>query len=1172
MAEIYGFGAERIDPRAGATRGERQKRSRMMLSRALNLRTLVAFVGSGVSVPLGYPSWHEFAEGMLHATRKALESLGRRKDDNLHRLAEIERRLKKRNVEPRHLQFYIGLCRRLSKTMPEDVREFYRRQIEKTFGPERRHRSRKNNPYAALLDLPITRFVTTNYDIELELALINAGRGTPADYRLDPKSVEPFLTHARRTQLRDQAASAPTTVRSFTHASKYHKELAGFAVAGVPGMRDAVFHCHGRYDEPSDIVATEHDYQKWYLADEDEAQNGAFRQSIELLFGSNPVLFVGYGMGDEDLLRPLRMFNAVNLQEKHSRLLFALVPESSDPRQRDENDAMLERYGVHVIPYAPPVQGDWGQSYCEELQRIGEAWKRDAEEWLKKPAIRKVVVDIHPPTPYRHYAPDWKGLHELAPSRLDDDLRELRQRLNTENRRIVVVTGSGGAGKSWRALRLIEQVQATRGPRRTGIFFWSSYYTDDWLTGIDRALAYLETTPGSGSRIERFAACLTEQHLLIFDGFERLLQETDDTKTGTAENRHVRRLLELAVHGSAKVVITTRLVPDLLRNCFASGEACELAVRQLTAADLLDRRGVFGKMVRKKLLDESQLSAICALCDGHSYALALAASYLGRRPDRTDVHDLEAELARSSPTHRLSHIIELVVNSVNPEARQFLARLAIFMSPVNAPTLRICLREALRRDVSEAEVAQMRDLLLEKRLLFRVSTLPATTDAYTVHPTVRAYVYKRFYHAPTDKLPNFALAGYTSGNAAVAPGDRESAKPVEDLFMALAEAAEKNRKSAEGKLLCRAAWGVFRSRFEANTATRWGTYAQYIRHGIRMAMLAKSIAAQRWSYADRTDNAAFEHHDGPLYADELAWLYSDVGLAIYSEGNIADTYAVWELSYEINRVTDSEEEGGQYIVQSRLHMAGVYLEMGKLPTASEYLTLCDRANKSYKDDDYAARVTGYRGLIQHLRADDTLADKLYGDALGLLAQKQRNMRALSIFQRHRAALKMAHGEPKLAWALVRASRSAAEDGEYADLIGYARSMHGHLATMQKKHVEAQHEFDAALHIARTHGIRRLECEVLCEMSRLALSLGDWQTARARATASLMIANELSLGLRRTHGLVVLGLATVKAGKPELGAAYLRHAHRLAREQHYLLRAREAEAALRHLGQPPPDVL
>lgn len=67
-------------------------------------------------------------------------------------------------------------------------------------------------------------------------------------------------------------------------------------------------------------------------------------------------------------------------------------------------------------------------------------------------------------------------------------------------------------------------------------------------------------------------------------------------------------------------------------------------------------------------------------------------------------------------------------------------------------------------------------------------------------------------------------------------------------------------------------------------------------------------------------------------------------------------------------------------------------------------------------------------------------------------------------------------------------------------------------------------------------------------------------------AALGIANDLGLGLRQTQSMLVLGVATARAGQAQLGRSYLRLAKRLGDEQEYWLRSREAEEHLQKLGE------
>jgi ATP/maltotriose-dependent transcriptional regulator MalT len=151
------------------------------------------------------------------------------------------------------------------------------------------------------------------------------------------------------------------------------------------------------------------------------------------------------------------------------------------------------------------------------------------------------------------------------------------------------------------------------------------------------------------------------------------------------------------------------------------------------------------------------------------------------------------------------------------------------------------------------------------------------------------------------------------------------------------------------------------------------------------------------------------------------------------------------------------------------------------------------------------------------------------------------------------------------------SNAFAYEGKHFDLITYSRVVTAHLLRLRGDFHAAQLEYDSALQEARRIGIRRLEADLLCELARLALQVGDWETARRRAVESLMIANELWLGLRRSSGLVVLGKAMIGARNRKLGTAYLHHAYTLATKQGYLLRAYEAEKELHDLGEKLPEM-
>ncbi|HEX4961902.1 MAG TPA: hypothetical protein VF173_13755 [Thermoanaerobaculia bacterium] len=104
--------------------------------------------------------------------------------------------------------------------------------------------------------------------------------------------------------------------------------------------------------------------------------------------------------------------------------------------------------------------------------------------------------------------------------------------------------------------------------------------------------------------------------------------------------------------------------------------------------------------------------------------------------------------------------------------------------------------------------------------------------------------------------------------------------------------------------------------------------------------------------------------------------------------------------------------------------------------------------------------------------------------------------------------------------------------------------------------------------AQRIGIRKLETRALTALARLALNQKDADSAHGYALHSLRLANQMGLGIRQTHSLVVLGLTTLALDERDLGIAFLRQAKKLADSQEYWARSREAENKLQELDVDP----
>jgi SIR2-like domain len=1149
-----------------------------MLARVLQMRTTVAFLGSGCSNSLGYPSWTELAAGLIRKTLAISEV----RSSPLHeRLRSFGRRLHREETAPSEdLKFYIAMCQRAIPPNNPTYREYFEKQFGKRTVP-----LDAPNPYRVLLRLPIYRFITTNYDVEIERVL-HQERNISF-----PELGHEFIVEGKKS---------PVGSRSFTQRHEDRDQLALFSIARGERADHMVFHCHGRFDDLDSIIATESDYQRWYLTDED---GGAFRRTIEILFGSNPILFIGYGLGDEDMMRHLRILSALDPDRKHSRPLFALLPEEKDEENWDQHEHLYDRYGLNVIPFTMGRKLyaiEKGRILYGEIQRLVDELPERRQKWLEKPFFRKIYVPVQPPEPYYH-----SGLEpesgQAASLFSDQDLSLAASRIRekvqgllgvSRDSHILVLVGPGGTGKSWHAVKLMEAcIHASREDPLDGqldpydgFFFWRSYYADDALSGLDRLLSYLGEDDEKAKqiwRLERLENRLTnkpldrdkvERYLIIFDGFERLLQQVERSDEGEVISKAIERFVEIFVHPECRstLVLTSTLWPRMFNDNNKFKNVKRLSSERLPTEVICEDPPF-------RECNPKSVSALCSLLDGHAYAIVLAARLLQRDDPRARLDQLLHSLARTPPDRRVSRVIEEVIKDCDRDLKGYalalLERLSIFMSPGAYRTCEICLQSAKALFPSTSNRApELDDILrslVQSRLLFRIDALSGAEKeaSYAVHPTVRRFVFERVHGVEKDVFPSFTLSGLTSGTAAVHPGTRDSADVLRDVFNRLLEAAYEARKQGqkrEAEGYCRALFSAMRSRMESNTASRWTSYDDYLSFGLRLADLAKLLSPRLWTYREKHEIALVEHREAPLYADELAWLYNDIGLTLCAEGQMADSYAVWEQGYEINRIIEGSSQIPRYTLQSQLHLAHTFLELGRLRIADQFLDDTEKTNDLVDSDDYKGRILGYRAILAHLHADFEEAGRLYRRAFRLL-DKTRNARAKSFFLSHRVGLEIRMGHLEEALVSARTSRALADTEHYPDLVAYARLATGKVLRNQGMLSEATMEFYSALEEARQLGIGRLEAEVLVEFSKLALGLGDVEIARQRALDSLQVANALELGLRQVTALVALGPATAKAGYRELGIAYLKHARSLAIQQECWLRKQEAEEHLRMLG-------
>lgn len=1328
---------------------ERHQHIEDLLCRNLNMKTVVAFIGAGMSKPLGYPLWGTFvgdiyfllqlilgdkkllldlvtenawereanlignAQTIFSANdsrctdifkskeyfgtylqiltklildstdRRQITEKERRELEALHELYDTRKEEFKKyfdylenlkDSELDTLAIFSEWERLLSSstdtTLPfsrekweQDRQSAFFRIIVKAYFKIKRHiastnnypkiESEENNPYLGLLKLPIKRFVTFNYDLEMERALLYRNR---IPHSRDKKDIyEETITCDEIIDLCGE--------KSFAQRSDYCKELANFSVARYEGSHHSVFHCHGRVDDLSSCVVSEEDYQKWYMRENDE-EFVPFRQTLDLALDSNPILFVGFSLQDADFMRILREISANRSNEKTRNPLFCLLyveenainedaVDKSKPyrwRTKDELEdvcaALYMKYGLNVIPVFEAAYGkENGEPICQKLAEIHSAWRDWWEGILQKPNFRQFE---RKPTPYYHYKFDLqnsisgfdKGFHEELENVLFHPIDDKKKFLFAPH--LAVVVGDGGTGKSWSVQGYLDKHRYTESSEERQIFYWSSYYANDVLTGIDRLIGFFRKKEDIANfphytKFDWLKDIVDNESsaIIVFDGIEKLLSPNKENTEGESVSPEVREFFKILSNGNvrSKIVLTTRLLPiDLKLNLeekltnaddFESSDYREALSQHCheNETPFSFREYVLGtrSFIQKVQIlsapkcwmeslhsipsfdveddaDSNQkfISSICSLFEGHIFGISLMKGVLDelgglKESDRSgynrEINQLRRDIANTPIDKRIDRMIQEAIGIVDKKyyprfnriAREFIQRIALFMHPVRKEIAKVCFDEVKNRDLALSnEIANKRSQserdLLEKQYLTDLLDIlvqnnlvqTASIDdkpSYVVHPLVRSYVFERLHESRFNSFPSLQLPGYTSGKEVVDPGSKLGKNVAINLFRSLCKQAEKNHEKDErvASDMCRGAFSVLRSRFCSNTVARWGNYSEYTKMTLLLYDTAKKVSSKRWDYVEASEDgfALCSEPSGPLYPDELAWVYNEVGLASLSMGNNLNATALWEQGFEISKLIDRDGDG-RYLFQSNINLGAIYIYYGRLNIARNYLNTAFEIANKLNNKKLSGRVIGYMALVKYLRGNLEEANADFADSYDDLSG---NSRARAVFMNFHGELLLKMNKLDEAYEKIEQSRHISESDYYPDLVAYARLSKANYLSKKCDYIKAQNEFQFVLRYSRDTHLRRLETATLSGMSRLADKLGDSTTAVKLAADSLKISNEYLLSLHQTQGLIVLGKALMSGDNKALGIAYLKTARDFAQRQEYFLRMNEAKEEL-----------
>jgi tetratricopeptide (TPR) repeat protein len=219
--------------------------------------------------------------------------------------------------------------------------------------------------------LSVRRFATLNYDLEIERFFHDTAfeLPTPIDGRVLPED-DPAV----------RVGPLGGRTRDFVLNEHNVTELFDFAT-GDNAYFFEVIHLHGRATDDEPILVTERDYQETYVRE--GGTRNTFHEAREAAFGGNPILFVGVGMSESDVLRPLREFVAGPL--RRNRAVIALLP-ADGTRAANDSFAMDQfvKHGVSVVRYGDDGTDCGGQPWLAIVLKAITALRDEMPELAKR--------------------------------------------------------------------------------------------------------------------------------------------------------------------------------------------------------------------------------------------------------------------------------------------------------------------------------------------------------------------------------------------------------------------------------------------------------------------------------------------------------------------------------------------------------------------------------------------------------------------------------------------------------------------------------------------------------------------------------------------------------------------------------------------------------------------
>lgn len=270
----------------------------------------VLFVGSGLSIPIGYPSWDRLLIRLEELAQKVNAQFS--PDKNFRESSPLD---------------YANVLKKVFEK--EDEVSTYYNELSIIFSRQSQGACFREY-HKKLIQLPFSLMMTTNYDPALSEALL--------------KSIE-------------EKKEPPRTDLCFAMNEETIPQLSNFLLSLHKNIKSAkkIAHLHGYHDRPKEIILTKQDYEKYYFKkekEEDSPQITTHFLVLWALIATRRIVFFGFGMKDPYLLQLLEdVRKRLWRWDTPTHINIAAINQKNAEEVKSQAVSLKDRYGVSTYFY-----------------------------------------------------------------------------------------------------------------------------------------------------------------------------------------------------------------------------------------------------------------------------------------------------------------------------------------------------------------------------------------------------------------------------------------------------------------------------------------------------------------------------------------------------------------------------------------------------------------------------------------------------------------------------------------------------------------------------------------------------------------------------------------------------------------------------------------------------